>query len=503
MLAALAVSAALQHALAITEAAEIRTVALSGQAAPGTPEGVRFSNSTFGVPVLNDMGQTAFSAFLTGGDVQYPRNRQGVWSEGSGSLSLVARAGSQAPGMPSGVTFDWPGENNPGFDQIVLNELGQIAFHAALRNSDGIRIGGGSVWSQGSGSLAIVAQSYTQAVGTPNDLFDRFDGIRLNNAGQVAFRAGLVLNGCCTQPNGIWSEGSGSLALVAGPGSAVLSGLGNVGPPVLSDAGHTAFAASAGGFNNAGIISDRSGSLSVVREAITSVDDYADPAVNSKDQVAFREAWTGIWSEGSGQLIRVAGVGDQAPGMPDGVNFRYSFDVPPVLNDAGQTAFWAGLGGGLALVAASGRQAPGAPSGVTFNLFDTSSIALNDRGQIAFSAWLTGTGVDSTNDRGIWATDRAGVLQLIVREGEPFEVAPDDVRILKDIFYNTAFVGGTGNGDGRPSGFNNPGQLAFRAAFSDASQGIFVSNRVAVPEPHNAVLVGVVVVGILLCRRRS
>ena len=47
--------------------------------------------------MLNDAGQTAFRADLTGSGVG-STNNQGVWSEGSGSLALVARTGSQAPG---------------------------------------------------------------------------------------------------------------------------------------------------------------------------------------------------------------------------------------------------------------------------------------------------------------------------------------------------------------------------------------------------------------------
>jgi len=59
---------------------------------------------------------------------------------------------------------------------------------------------------------------------------------------------------------------------------------------------------------------------------------------------------------------------------------------------------------------------------------------------------------------------------------------------------------GTGNSDGRPSGLNSRGQIAFWARFNDGTQGIFVSDRVAVPEPST---LGLIVVGIasLLVRR--
>jgi len=42
---------------------------------------------------------------------------------------------------------------------------------------------------------------------------------------------------------------------------------------------------------------------------------------------------------------------------------------------------------------------------------------------------------------------------------------------------------GTGNQDGLASAFNEYGQLAFSAVFTDGSRGVFVTNAVAVPEP--------------------
>ncbi len=70
-------------------------------------------------------------------------------------------------------------------------------------------------------------------------------------------------------------------------------------------------------------------------------------------------------------------------------------------------------------------------------------------------------------------------MQLIARTSDLLELAPGDFRTISFL----GFVSGTGNSDGRPSGFNNLGQLAFLASFTDGSSGIFVSNLVAVPEP--------------------
>src|SRR5262249_4981375 len=150
--------------VATAHAAALRTVALTGQPAPGTTAGINYEsfgsllhpqfNYGYGVAVLNDAGQVAFRANLAGNSID-STNSQGVWSEGSGSLSLVARTGSQAPGAPAGVNFS----TDPALELFypVFNDAGQTAFYAATTD------GGLGLWSEGSGSLAAVARSGQQA----------------------------------------------------------------------------------------------------------------------------------------------------------------------------------------------------------------------------------------------------------------------------------------------------------------------------------------------------
>ncbi len=66
------------------------TRALTGDAAPGTEPQVTFSR--FHEVVLNAAGQTAFHATIAGPGVE-STNNSGIWSERTGSLGLVARAG--------------------------------------------------------------------------------------------------------------------------------------------------------------------------------------------------------------------------------------------------------------------------------------------------------------------------------------------------------------------------------------------------------------------------
>ena len=63
------------------------------------PSGVFFSQLS-NTRLLNDAGQTAFYSRLAGSGVD-TSNDDGIWSERSGSLALVARSGNQAPARPA------------------------------------------------------------------------------------------------------------------------------------------------------------------------------------------------------------------------------------------------------------------------------------------------------------------------------------------------------------------------------------------------------------------
>ena len=106
-----------------------------------------------------------------------------------------------------------------------------------------------------------------------------------------------------------------------------------------------------------------------------------------------------------------------------------------MLNDAGQTAFLAELAGPgttfpnnnaifstgsgtLSQVARAGGQVPGAAAGVNFGNFNRfNRIALNASGQTAFFSLLTGTGLDSSNNSGVFS-EGSGTLAFVAREGD-------------------------------------------------------------------------------------
>lgn len=490
--------------------AALRTVALSGQVAPGTA--VTFDE--FITPAIGAGGHVAFRASLAGAGVD-PSNQFGVWSYNGGAGGLLARGGGAAG---SGATFI-------DFDAPTLNASGQAAFMGYLAG------GGAGVWTHDGGSLTSVVRRGDAALGTAGkfEVFLRLFGF--NDAGDVAVRGSATVlgPGAIESIEGIWSTAhGGSLQPVArkggpAPGTgSFYAGPFAVGSPVLNAQGHAAFYGFLGGggathMNDEGIWRQTSGGVElVVREGELAPGLGPDvrfggrnfdaaPAINAAGDVAFLSTLTGpgvapnrqaIWSRASGGPLRlVARSGGAAPGTS---HTFLQFDEDPIINSQGHVAFsafltgvvdgnglWSeGPGGGLELVVREGDAAPATDA--LFTGIHKNSIALNARGQIAFVGALAGGAVNGTNDLGLWAQDLTGDLRKIVREGDFLDVDDGPAIDLRRV-QSFLFEGGSGNGDGRRSGFNDAGQVTFAARFTDGTQGVFVSTAV-VPEPAAAIL---------------
>ncbi len=132
------------------------------------------------------------------------------------------------------------------------------------------------------------------------------------------------------------------------------------------------------------------------------------------------------------QVEVVARSGDPAPGTPPGVEIDWISSV--VADRDGRLTFTASLLGSgnefdagvwqetepglLQLVVRTGDPAPGTDPGIVFSLF-FQGLTVSGDGRIAFKGTLTGPGVNELNDFGIWATDAGGELRLVAREGQP------------------------------------------------------------------------------------
>lgn len=524
------------------------TIVLSGDPAPGTMAGVNFAGFT-GVPAINRAGQTAFRASLNGTGVDNT-NRVGIFSGPAGSLGPVVRGGDPAPDAADGVTYRSLGAP-------LINGAGQTAFLADLT---GLGLGVFSESAGMPGSPGLVARSGNAPPGTvPDRDYNSFSTPVFNDAGQTAFRTNVTF----TVRGAVFSEAAGTLGL---PGLVVANGdpvpgtpdgtnFRSFSSPVLNRAGQTAFSALLTGArvdstNDIGIFSEAAGAIGspglVAREGDpapgtdVNYSFLGPPVLNGAGQTAFRTSLisagsvvpdgSGIFSEAAGTIGSpglVAREGDPAPGT----SAIYSSFDSPVLNGAGETAFRAGLTGtgvdstndtGIfseaagsvgspGLVAREGDPAPGTSDGVNFSSFrlfrDSISLALNGTGQIAFRASLSGTGVNFSNDSGIWATDPNGQLTLVIREGDIIDVDNDPVLQDRRTVRTLSNLNHTGNEDGRPSSFNDRGELAFYAFFTDGSSGLFVATisgqSTVVPEPTTLWMLTIMVLGLTFAGRRQ
>lgn len=484
--------------------AAIRTVALSNQAAAGTPASAKFG--TFTAPVVDALGRTAFLGQLqTGVGGVNNSSDSGIWSETTGALALVAREGQQAPGAPADADFS-------AFSPISVNADGELTFNASLvAGAGGVTAANNSgVWSSGNGSLALVvrkAQAVERATSGLNIAITNSAG--LNRGGQVALRSPIVGGG-----SGIWKLVNGAMAPVIlsgdqapGTDTGVTFASFSTVATNLNAAGQTAFRALLAGpgvsndTNGSGIWAERNNGLALIARRGNSAPiaglkflNIGEPTINQKGLTAFLAALTGpgvnatnndaLWAEKDNTLALVARAGSQAPLAPIGANFDVFGD--PLINGDSDVAFtstlvggglttanndgiWARKDGLLRQVVAEGAEAIGGPTGALFQAF--SDISLNSAGQVAFSGTLSGGQTTAESDKGIWAQTLGGVLTLVAREGQAFEVAPGSTRTISAL----TLASGT-NEDGRGGAFNDRGEVAFMASFTDGSSGVFVSD---------------------------
>jgi hypothetical protein len=440
-------------------------VSREGSQVPGASAGVVYDN--YVNLVLNDQGQTAFLGLLRGSGVTGDNNA-GIWSEGHGSgLAKIAREGEPAPG--TSLVFN-------SFGYCVFNNAGHTAFSGSVRGGGVSSTNNNGLWSESGGALHLVAREGAQAPGAaPGVVFLDIGGHNFNHLGGIAFDSGLSGPGVTSaNDRGVWRQLPGESLTLAIRDGAPLNGVFD---------GRTAQLPN-------GILSQ----------------------LNDAGQLSYSMSVSGIGSvvalqnPNDSSLHPVAAAGESAPGTPSGVFFSSLSNS--VLNGAGRVVFegllqgpginddnFVGIwkqeaDGSVRLVSREGSPAPDTPAGVHFSVDLTGGLhwqVMNRRGQVAFQAFVDGPGIGIPAP-GIWAENSLGELHLIARVGEQLEVAPGDFRTVASMDMFGSFSGGFGNETGFPSGFNERGQVAFSASFTDGTSGIFVSDVVAVPEPSSLLL---------------
>ena len=151
-------------------------VALEGQAAPAGVGGTfsSFGHSLAWYPVLNDSGDVAFRAEVTGGSASV-----GVFLYSGGTITILVLAGDAAPDSGGG-SFD-------DFEVVSINGSGDVAFDSVISGgtaSQGLYVASG-------GSLTTVAMEGDSAPDTGGGTYSGLSFPLVNDVGDVAFYAAV------------------------------------------------------------------------------------------------------------------------------------------------------------------------------------------------------------------------------------------------------------------------------------------------------------------------
>jgi hypothetical protein len=478
-------------------------VAARGTGASGTAT----TFASFGPPAVNASDGAAFNALLSLGSGVTSANDDGIWADDSGgNLDLLAQTGTSAPG--TSAVFQM-------LSDPVYSDSFEIAFRGLLKIVSGAATGATSagIWSNGSGPLALVARQGSLAP-VSGGTFATFTALGLTSAGPI-FYATLNNGSGVTPANsaGIWEgETAQTLALRLGQnvGGKILTKLMFMPAETFVD-GQTRSYNASGDVACAATFSDRTTGLVTYiggAEGLDSVSGatadaiagatyatFSNPAINDNAHLAYAATMAGtgltrinnagIWSDNSGgvrTLVARTGTAN-APGTTadftafsdpvinnhEAVAFRGTLQVGSgQATSATSSGIWATAANAsaLALVAREGTQAPGCPTGATFASFI--GLALPDVGGPIILGTLNASataGVSSSNNTGIWAVDRSGTLQSIVRTGDLLEgKTVTGLSFLPSPVYVT----------GQDRSFSTAtGDLVYVATFSDKSTAIF------------------------------
>lgn len=380
----------------------------------------------FSPPVIQENGSLAFSA----GDVLIESpcalfTGSGIWrASSSGGANLIVYQDF----------VNWIGPSN----FPTLNKLGYLAYGVQVPSPSTHN----EIIGESGGMYTTLARDDRDAPQVPDGRFDGFTQFSLepliNTANQVGFVGGLQFGqGGVTDDDdtGIWAPSAqGILAL------AVREGSGRVGLPdgarfedFVVDQGFQAPLT----LNASGTIAFRA-RMRTGFGGVVQANDSAIWTLNTNGVLTF------VSREGE---LAPTGTGARYDDLTQvGGTFQQSF---PALNNCGETAFRAPLrvgsgdvtdlnnavvfgpdpDGQPAVVARKGNVAPGIPE-MTGNRFERfSDPILNRQGRIAFSARLSSG--DSARNTGLWVTNPAGDLKLIVREGN---IAPGTGGMIFDDF---------------------------------------------------------------------
>lgn len=403
-------------------------------------------------------------------------------------VSVVARTAQPAHGLAGLTHYRFVSTTSGAAVQppIVSSETGTVYFFSELSGSGVTSANRNSYWAANADAPhQLVVRGAMPAPGTPAGIiFGTFSAPFIDELGHAAFSSVIVGAGVTSlDDTGLWSWIGGSLRLAAREGAPAF-GLSDgtlyadfrdpmiCGAPVPV---HLSFAsllrgAPVNGTNNfaAGVLSLMPDGTSTVQldvrlgqEApgatdgrLLSIKRIAGPGGHSAYACTlYGQSITaannhGIWSNRGSDVALVVRAGDLAPGMPEGAVFTSLFTPieTPVVNRSGATCFyglaegsglnwtndtgiWSDRTGVLEPVFIAGAQAPGYPEGAIFGPVqgDLTPMIVADSGSITISAQLRGSGVNAGVDNRAVFRNDGGNVTIIAAAGTTVEGLPTGV----------------------------------------------------------------------------
>lgn len=340
---------------------------------PGVPE----PGAWIGAPILlhaGPGGQIMFTAGMGGPGID-DSNREGLWTQSvpGGPLSLLAREGDPAPGLPDDVRFRGAADISTFYK---VNRAGEVAFRAFLQGPGIDGTNESAIWSGTPGNLSVTARAGDPAPGAgPGVNFASFAELSLNDAGEHFFYSALAGENVTPENDlALWHGVPENLQLIAREGdhapgmdpgvvfesfraknlneSGLALGLGAVRGPGIDES------------NDAGLWLGRPGALDLILEEYAQVPgadadvrfdlDFAVTAMNARGDVVIlteilgtgvdEDSDRGIWARvaATGEWLKVVREGDVLDGRVVGGATIDAVDVlygARPLNDAGMLIF--------------------------------------------------------------------------------------------------------------------------------------------------------------------
>ncbi|MFT5105485.1 MAG: hypothetical protein ACI8XO_004703 [Verrucomicrobiales bacterium] len=462
---------------------------------------------------INEAGGIAIHSRIDNAGV----NNFGIWKDVGAGLELVAQEGDVVPGLAFPLN---------AFDEYILNEAGDVAFEASLKNATSTT--DRAHFNDAVGSTALSINEGGTAPGS-GAIFKVVQEEAFDSLGNSYSPAKLLIGtAAVTSANdaGIWRKPAGALEELAREGNpSPLAGInyGNIaGRVVANESGQVAFysflqvTGAVTTANNAAIFSGEPGSLTVVsREgdvapgpaaAAAVFQTYAAESINNAGRVAFEASLrtgsgtpisssnnTGLYTNSNGAVELVAREGDLAPCLAGTAgNFSSFRDI--FIAENGDVYFRVFLKGGAVDSSSDGsfwrwqatdqtlhpilREGDPAPSTQGAVFLALTDFAVSNDGVHAVSATLViGTGdCVSLNNSGVWMDDgNDGLPILKMRRGDTSDIglgnATDPAVTLVRFDKTTNSAGGSG---GHGKVVNDAGEIVVRMSFNQNSTGAFV-----------------------------